>query len=430
MKNKLISDKQQEILKFPYYEDYDAIICDGAIRSGKTIWCSISFVLWAMANFNECNFAICGKTIGSAIRNIIKPLRKVKYIQKEFNIHFSSKESLLTIRRNNKVNYFYVFGGKDESSYELIQGITLAGIMFDEVALQPKSFVDQGTGRCSEEGSKFFFNCNPRHPTHWFKQEWIDNAINQKAYYLHFTMDDNPSLSEKIKSRYRSLYSGVFYKRYIEGKWVAAEGVIYELFVNNENDYIIDSIPDDEQIISLNTGVDFGGSKSSTAFVTIGIGKNYKYFYILESKKIDSNILNTDTLKSEFAKYIKGVTLKYSGIVHNVFCDNAEPLHIRDLQNTQIEQRLNCRVGNAIKEEIIYRIEAFNTLFAQKRLRILRHNKEVIQSFKDAVWDEKHSTTQKDVRLDDGSYCVDLLDASEYAIERNIKTIYQTGGMS
>lgn len=430
MENKLISDKQQEILKFPYYEDYDAIICDGAIRSGKTIWCSISFVLWAMANFNECNFAICGKTIGSAIRNIIKPLRKVKYIQKEFNTHFSSKESLLTIRRNNKENYFYVFGGKDESSYELIQGITLAGIMFDEVALQPKSFVDQGTGRCSEEGSKFFFNCNPRHPTHWFKQEWIDNAINQKAYYLHFTMDDNPSLSEKIKSRYRSLYSGVFYKRYIEGKWVAAEGVIYELFVNNENYYIIDSIPDDEQIISLNTGVDFGGSKSSTAFVTIGIGKNYKNFYILESKKIDSNILNTDRLKSEFAKYIKNVTLKYKSIVHNVFCDSAEPLHIRDLQNTQIEQKLECRVGKALKEEIIYRIEVFNTLFSQKRLHILRHNKDVIQSFKDAVWDDKHSTTQKDVRLDDGSYCVDLLDASEYAIERYIKTIYQTGGMS
>lgn len=429
MESKLISDKQQEILRFPYYDDYDAIICDGAIRSGKTIWCSISFVLWAMANFNECNFAICGKTIGSATRNVIKPLRKVKYMRKQFDMHYSSKEALLTIKRNGKVNYFYVFGGKDESSYELIQGITLAGIMFDEVALQPKSFVDQGTGRCSEEGSKFFFNCNPRHPTHWFKLEWVDNAVNQKAYYLHFTMDDNPSLSEKIKARYRSLYSGVFYKRYIEGKWVAAEGVIYELFVNNENDYIIDSIPEDEQIISLNTGVDFGGSKSSTAFVTIGIGKNYKNFYILESKKIDSTILNTDTLKSEFAKYIKGVTLKYKGIVHNVFCDNAEPLHIRDLQNTQIEQRLDCRVGKALKEEIIYRIEAFNTLFSQKRLYILKHNKDVIQSFMDAVWDEKHSTTQKDVRLDDGTYCVDLLDASEYAIERYINTIYKTGGM-
>ena len=429
MESKLISDKQQEILRFPYYDDYDAIICDGAIRSGKTIWCSISFVLWAMANFNECNFAICGKTIGSANRNVIKPLRKVKYMRKQFDMHYSSKEALLTIKRNGKVNYFYVFGGKDESSYELIQGITLAGIMFDEVALQPKSFVDQGTGRCSEEGSKFFFNCNPRHPTHWFKLEWVDNAVNQKAYYLHFTMDDNPSLSEKIKARYRSLYSGVFYKRYIEGKWVAAEGVIYELFVNNENDYIIDSIPEDEQIISLNTGVDFGGSKSSTAFVTVGIGKNYKNFYILESKKLDSTILNTDKLKSEFAKYIKGVTLKYKGIVHNVFPDNAEPLHIRDLQNTQIEQRLNCRVGNALKEEIIYRIEAFNTLFSQKRLFILKHNKDVIQSFKDAVWDEKHSTTQKDVRLDDGTYCVDLLDASEYAIERYINTIYKTGGM-
>ena len=427
IKTEHISPKQLEILRFPYYDDYDALICDGAIRSGKTIWCGISFILWGMSKFKECNFAICGKTIASAVRNVVKPLLSIKYLKDNFTLHYSAKDSLLTITRGRTKNYFYIFGGRDESSFQLIQGITLAGILYDEVALQPRSFVEQGLARCSVEGSKFYFNCNPSSPSHWFKQEWINECVSKRAMYLHFTMEDNPSLSEKIKERYRNMYSGVFYKRYIEGLWIMAEGVIYELFNNNPEDYIIDKIPENEQIVAYKTGIDFGGSKSSTAFVTIAFSKGYKKLYLIESKKIDSSILNTDTLKIEFKNYMEMLYNKY-GCYSDVFCDNAEPLHIRDLQETQRQYNLKCRVTGAIKEEIIYRIEAYNTLFTQKRFYLLSHNKDAIQSFKDAVWDEKKSTTQKDIRLDDGSYCVDLLDASEYAIERDILTLYRMGG--
>lgn len=425
---KLISKKQIEVLKFPYSKEHYALICDGAVRSGKTVWCGISFILWAMDNFNQTNFAICGKSIGSTKRNIIKPLMSIKYLQDNFEMKYGGQESLLTVKRGNKTNYFYIFGGRDESSYTLIQGVTLAGVLLDEVALMPRSFVEQALARCSIKGSRFYFNCNPERPSHWFKLEWIDNPGKKKVKYLHFTMDDNPSLDEETKERYRSMYSGVFYQRYIEGKWVTAEGAIYPLLSENEEDYIIEKIPEDEEIIELVTGVDFGGSKSSTAFVTCAIGKNYQNFYFIESAKIDSNILDTNSLKKEFKKYIEYVYNKY-GMYQKVFCDNAEPLHIRDLQNEQIDSRLRCTVSAALKEEINYRIQAFNTLFSQKRIKFLSHNKDLIQAFKDAVWDEKHSTTNDDVRLDDNSYCVDLLDASEYAIERLIDVIYRTGGM-
>lgn len=428
MKNtNLISAKQVEVLKFPYSNEYYALICDGAVRSGKTVWCGISFILWAMSSFNKTNFAICGKSIGSTKRNIIKPLMQIKYLTDNFEMHYGGQESLLTIKRGKKVNYFYVFGGRDESSYTLIQGITLAGVLLDEVALMPRSFVEQALARCSIKGSRFYFNCNPERPSHWFKLEWIDKPEQKKVKYLHFTMDDNPSLDEETKERYRTMYSGVFYKRYIEGKWVTAEGAIYPLLSENEDDYVIDKIPEDEELMMFNTGVDFGGSKSSTAFVTCAIGKRYKNFYFIESAKIDSTILDTTVLKKEFKKYIEKVYNKY-GKHNNVFCDNAEPLHIRDLQNEQREFGLPCNVMATLKEEINYRIQAFNTLFSQKRIKFLSHNKELIQAFKDAVWDEKHSTQNEDVRLDDNSYCVDLLDASEYAIERCIDIIYKTGG--
>ena len=424
----MISKKQKQILTFPYEEDNYGLICDGAIRTGKTIWCSISFILWAMSNFSGRNFGICSKTIGTAIRNVINPILEIKYMKDNFQMKFVKTESLLTIKRGNKTNYFYIFGGKDEASYTLIQGITLAGVLLDEVALMPRSFVEQALARCSVKGRKFYFNCNPEKPSHWFKQEWIDKPGEKKVKYLHFTMDDNPYLDEETKTMYRSLYTGVFYQRYIEGKWVTAEGAIYPLLSEHEDDYVIDRIPSDEKIIALNTGIDFGGSKSSTAFVTCAIGRNYENFYFIESRKIDSSILDTEILKKEFKKYIEYVYNKY-GMYQSVFPDNAEPLHIRDLQNEQMMSGLPCKVQGALKEEITYRIQAFNTLFSQKRIKFLRHNKDLIQAFKDAVWDEKHSTGDKDIRLDDGSYCVDLLDASEYTIERLIDVIYRTGGM-
>lgn len=230
------SEKQRQILKFPYSE-YDALICDGAVRSGKTSIMSLSFFLWAMGNFNNCAFAFCGKSVGAVERNIITPLLGISYLKDNFDMTYSRSSHVITARRGNKTNRFYCFGGKDESSYALIQGITLAGVMLDEVALMPRSFVEQALARCSVTGSKLWFNCNPENPRHWFRQEWILKADSKNALHLHFEMNDNPSLDEETKERYRNMYSGVFYQRYILGQWVMSEGVIYDMFNHDVNTY-------------------------------------------------------------------------------------------------------------------------------------------------------------------------------------------------
>ena len=209
-------------------QKYNAVIADGSIRSGKTMSMSLSFVLWAMSNFNECNFAICGKTVGSCRRNVITPL--LSMIRQRYRIKDKRSDNVIIIESDNIKNSFYIFGGKDESSQDLIQGITLAGVLLDEVALMPQSFVNQATGRCSVEGARFWFNCNPDTPYHWFYQNWIKKADEKNALHLHFTMDDNLTLSDETKKRYQSMYSGTFYERYILGLWVAAEGLIYPMF--------------------------------------------------------------------------------------------------------------------------------------------------------------------------------------------------------
>ena len=231
-----LSDKQNQIMDFPY-TGYRALICDGAIRSGKTSIMSLSFFLWAMGNFNGRAFALCGKSVGAVERNIVMPLLSVAYLKRNFDIRYLRGVHAVVARRGDRENRFYLFGGRDESSYTLIQGITLAGVMLDEVALMPRSFVEQALARCSVSGARLWFNCNPENPLHWFRQEWILKAPERDALHLHFLMDDNPGLSEETRQMYRNMYSGVFYQRYILGQWVMSEGRIYDMFDQTANTY-------------------------------------------------------------------------------------------------------------------------------------------------------------------------------------------------
>lgn len=230
MRFEKFSPKQVNVLSWwcegSPYRDMNSIICDGAVRSGKTVCMSISYVLWAFYRFNGASFAICSKTIRSVKRNVVTPLLAVMR-ELGFETREKYSENYVDIFTKNRINRFYLFGGKDESSAALIQGMTLSGIFLDEVALMPRSFVEQALARCSVEGSKFWFNCNPEYPQHWFRQEWILKRREKKALYIHFKMEDNPSLSGEILERYKSLYSGPFYQRFVEGKWVAAAGAVY-----------------------------------------------------------------------------------------------------------------------------------------------------------------------------------------------------------
>lgn len=263
------SKKQRKVLNWwtedSPVKDYDGIIADGAIRSGKTVSMSLSFVLWAMCSFNGQNFAMCGKTIGSFRRNVLFWL-KLMLRSRGYRVTDHRADNLVVISRGSVENYFYIFGGKDERSQDLIQGITLAGVFFDEVALMPESFVNQATGRCSVDGSKYWFNCNPDGPYHWFKQNWIDKQKEKHLLYLHFTMDDNLSLSEKVKARYRSMYTGVFYRRYILGLWAMAEGIIYDMF--SEERHVADPETFSESLLDGNRYVSCDyGTQNATVFL-------------------------------------------------------------------------------------------------------------------------------------------------------------------
>lgn len=233
MSEQKFSAKQKKVLTWwlPGNADYtrEAIVCDGAVRSGKTLAMGLSFFLWAMVCFDGRRFGVCGKTIASLRRNVLSEiLPKLHAMGADWKEKRS--ENLVTVTFQGHRNRFYIFGGRDESSASLIQGVTFAGVLLDEAALMPRSFVEQACARCSVAGSRLWFNCNPAGPSHWFYREWILGAEKRNCLRLHFTMEDNPSLTSAIRARYERLYSGVFYRRFIRGEWAQAEGRVYDFF--------------------------------------------------------------------------------------------------------------------------------------------------------------------------------------------------------
>lgn len=421
------SKKQKQILTWWLPEsgvsDKDGIIADGAIRSGKTVSMALSFVMWAMETFADQNFGMCGKTIGSFRRNVLTVMKQM-LLSMGYKLTDHRADNLVEITRGNVTNYFYIFGGKDERSQDLVQGITLAGVFFDEVALMPESFVNQATGRCSVDGSKFWFNCNPDTPAHYFKKEWIDRRDENNLLYLHFTMDDNLSLSDKIKQRYRGMYSGVFFKRYIQGLWVAAEGVIYDLFADDKERYIIDKAPPIRHAV---IGVDFGGTGSAHSFTLTGFTQKWDVIILDEFywNNKEKGRLSPEALTAYFVDFCKRAKTKYR--VYEAYCDSAEQTLIEGFQVAIAKNRVGIDVRNALKGPINDRIAFYNSIMAQGRFQIMRNCAATIGALENAVYNGKNPT--KDERLDDGTTNIDSLDSMEYATESVMSDIIYLRGV-
>ena len=174
MRFRQFSPKQRQVLAWwcaPETRDREAIICDGAVRSGKTLCLGLSFFCWAMGSFRGQRFGLCGKTAVSLRRNLLETVRPAL---EELGFRWEERVSRnqVKVRFGGWENTFYLFGGKDEGSAALIQGVTLAGVLLDEAALMPRSFVEQAVARCSVEGSRLWFSCNP---------EGLDRAFRRDA---------------------------------------------------------------------------------------------------------------------------------------------------------------------------------------------------------------------------------------------------------
>lgn len=411
-KFKPFSKKQRQVLNWWCHnspvKDKDGIIADGAIRSGKTLCMSLSYVLWAMISFNQQNFGMCGKTIGSFRRNVLFWL-KLMLKSRGYIVEDHRSDNLVIVRKGDVENYFYIFGGKDERSQDLIQGITLAGCFFDEVVLMPESFVNQATGRCSVDGSKFWFNCNPDNPKHWFKINWIDSRQKKNLIYLHFTMDDNLSLSEKTKRRYRNMYVGVFFKRFIQGLWCNAEGLLFPQYAEDNSKWEVDALP---LFNMVNIGFDIGGTKSHSTLVATGIEPGYHELCTFLERKIThaKGTVDTDVLCQEVVSMLD-VLLGMGYQVSYIFVDNAEQVILNSVRRAVINAGFNTAVTDCKKVDGKTRILVYNLLLNQHRMKF-KDVPIVSESLSTALYDEKKN---EDAILDDFTTDIDTFDAHFYS---------------
>lgn len=389
--------------------DYDAIICDGSIRAGKTMTMAVSFILWAFTAFDKQVFAICGKTIESVRRNIVTHLPQ--WLDGIVRIQERRSENLLIISFAGKTNRFYLFGGKDEGSAALIQGMTLAGVMFDEVALMPRSFVEQALARCSVERSKFWFNCNPDTPEHWFYREWIQKHKKKNALYLHFTMKDNKSLSEKVKKRYENMYSGVFYDRFIRGLWVVAEGLVYPRFSKADN--VTEDIPESG---TYYISIDYGTlNPFSAGLWCVSDGKAVRIKEYYHSGRDTKRQLTDEEYHAALEKLIQytdseGVLQEYE--IDRVVIDPSAASFIACMR-----RHGKFRVKHAVNT-VIDGIRNVTSMLNSKRLFIHSSCKDSIKEFKLYSWDDKAQEDkvikENDHAMDDIRYFVNTILVKEF----------------
>ena len=409
---KPFSKKQLKVLNWwrdgsPYH-DCDIIITDGSIRSGKTIADICSFLQWSQETYDGENFILAGKTIGALKKNVVKPMQQILEAW-SWTYNYNRSENFIEIGSNT----YYMYDASNEASQDKLQGLTAAGAYGDEAALFPQSFIDQMIGRCSVEGSKVFLNCNPEGPHHYIKEEFIDKAVEKHIYHLHFTMDDNLSLSQKIKDKFRRMFTGVFFKRFILGLWVASDGLIYQQFADEPAGFIVDDEWLKEHPIIYGTiGVDFGGTKSAHTFTFTGFTKGFKEV-VTVSEYYKKKRISPKTLEADFCDFVKRIQSKYK--CYEAYMDSAEQTLITGMEAAVIKAGIAIDVKNAIKGKINNRIAFYNSMMAQGRYKIHKSCKYTKEALENAVYDEKQAT--KDIRLDDGLMNIDSLDAMEYSTE-------------
>lgn len=395
------------------HHDKDMIICDGSIRAGKTVAMIDSFLTFATTTFRHENFIIAGRSMGAVKRNILEPMFQI-LTAKNIDYHYHMSGDPHVVIGTNK---FYLFGASNEASQDTLQGLTAAGSYLDEVALMPESFINQAIGRCSVEGAKIFLNCNPEGPYHWFKTDFIDKAEEKKIYRLHFTMEDNPSLSEKVKERYRRMFSGVFYDRMIRGLWVAAEGLIYSMF--DEKQHVITETPTfDDYVI----GVDYG-TNNPTAFVLFGIkydSDGLNQYYILDEyyqngrkdgqrtvsqhyADLERFVLNSDALKG----------IKQNPLNLTLYVDPSAAAF-----KAEVNQNGKFAVKDAVND-VVNGIQTVQSMISSSNLYVHERCKDVRKEFASYVWDEKSADKGIDKPIKEHDHALDAVRYVIYTLEES-----------
>lgn len=368
------------------YRDHDMIICDGSVRSGKTVAMIDGFITWSLATFKSEDFILAGRSMGALKRNVLKPMLQI-LLAKGIPFHFNRSENYLEIGTNT----YYCFGANNEASQDVLQGLTAAGAYADEGALFPQNFIEQMIARCSVEGSKVWMNCNPESPYHFLKTDYIDKADEKRILHLHFTLDDNLALSPRTKERYMRLFTGLWFKRMILGLWVLAEGIIFDMF--DEKKHVIDCPTNHND---YGVAIDY----ATATVMTFGLyGMSQGLVYLVREYYYDAKKKGRQKTDSEFAEdfaiFLGDITPR------NIYLDPSAASFKVELKKQNYHQ-----VKDA-DNDVINGIRLVANFLQNGKFFIDRNCKATIQEYGSYVWDAKAQQRGEDKPVKENDHAMD-----------------------
>lgn len=373
----------------------DLVVSEGAIRSGKTLINIDSYINWSQTMFNDETFIIAGVSLGAVKRNILEPLFSLLNTKGIPYKHKSSEKKIII-----GSNIYYYFGANNDYSQDAIQGLTAAGVLIDEAPLIPRSFVEQAMGRCSVAGAKYWFTLNPSTPFHWFKKDIIDKIEEKNGFTLHFTMDDNPSLNLHTIDRYKRMFTGLFYKRYIEGQWVVAEGAIYDMF--NSEQHVLEAPKNPDFYDTRIMACDYATSSVMT-FALYGIKDDT--VYLIKEYYWDAKVENKQKTDIEYVKDLKHFMDGWK--VKHIYIDPSAA----SFQATMRKQNIHI-VRNA-KNDVVNGIRTVATKLQQNRFFIDPSCKDTLKEIQTYSWDSKAQELGQDKPIKKNDHA---MDRDRYAI--------------
>ncbi len=400
-----VSDKQLDVLE---YSDSRWNISSGAVRSGKTVG---GFLLLPirMTTLPPGNCLLIGKTERTLKRNILNPLREI-YGRRRVSFPFGDGEIKLFGR------HCYIVGANDERAVTKIQGMGLVYAYGDEVTTWPESFFDMLKSRLSEPGAMFDGSCNPEGPYHWLKSGFLDKADDYGIRHFEFKLDDNPFLSKDFVEALKKEYTGVWYDRYIDGKWVLADGIIYDMF--DEQIHVIDRVP--ERIRHYYVAADYG-TTNPTAFGLYGLGVSGTVYKVKEYYW-DPSVRGRQKTDSDFSAAM------------GAFLGNVVPRAIivdpsAESFQLQLKRDRFRNVMNA-NNSVLDGIRTQGRMLSTGRYKILSRCKQTIADYGAYVWDSKAQERGDDKPVEKFDHTKDeerYLLHTLFGTEQSVRTMSKRG---
>lgn len=404
-----LSDKQARTVA---KSDGRVNVWSGAIRSGKTFASSLRWLMYMANPPQGGQYIMVGRTRDSIARNVLAPLQDpLLFGELAHEVNYTTGAPFATIL-GKKV---YVMGASDSKAEKVLRGLTVAGAYVDEVTILARELFVQLLGRMNVPGAKCFVTTNPDSPHHWFKAEYLDRVnseelSNWRSWY--FTLEDNPSLTEEYKQDIKREFTGLFYRRFVLGEWVAAAGAVFDMW-DPENHLIA---PEDmpPMLQFLSAGIDYG-TTNATSCILLALGSDGCLYAVDEYtyKPSAKELRKTDAeLSREIRQFLPGTHLPLG--THTAEVDGTTPVIIDPAAASFRVQMFNDGVVNFPAEnDVLYGIRLVSTLLSAGKLKVSTTCKNLIAEVPGYVWNQQKTDEGKDqvVKLNDHS-----LDALRYAV--------------